>query len=242
MNLIIDIGNSYAKYAIFSQGAIILKGRILAADLLRVVDQLKGQYPKLANTMVASVGEKHHKIITYLKQEYRLIQLSEAKLPFQNQYKTPKTLGQDRIALVSAAVQRYPGHNCLIIDAGSCITYDFVDRNKVYLGGAISPGLKLRYKALHNFTARLPLLEPQQPQELIGASTEESIHTGVVLGIQNEIDGQIKAYRNKYPDLTVILTGGDVEFLSNQLKSSIFAHSNFLLEGLNFILDYNSKE
>ena len=110
-----------------------------------------------------------------------------------------------------------------------------------YLGGAISPGLTLRYKALHNLTANLPLLDTKLPEDLIGNSTESSIHSGVVNGILREIDGTINEYKGKFSDLTVILTGGDSDFLSKQLKNTIFANSNFLLEGLNFILEFNSN-
>ena len=145
------------------------------------------------------------------------------------------------MALVSASVQQFPNDNVLIIDAGTCITYDFVTAENEYLGGAISPGIDLRYKALHNLTAHLPLLEKKAPKHIIGNSTNSSIHSGVIHGVVKEIDGMIDEYREKHTDLTVILTGGDAKFLSNQLKNSIFANSNFLLEGLNFILDFNSK-
>jgi type III pantothenate kinase len=161
-------------------------------------------------------------------------------MPFINSYATPKTLGVDRIALVSASVDQFPDNNVLIIDAGTCITYDFITDENVYLGGAISPGIRLRYKALNNLTANLPLLETNQPKSIIGDSTEESIHSGVVNGVIKEIDGLIEYYKENHQDLTVILTGGDANFLSNQLKNSIFANSNFLLEGLNFLLDYNT--
>ena len=128
----------------------------------------------------------------------------------------------------------------MIIDCGSCITYDFINSANEYLGGAISPGIRLRYETLHNLTANLPLLEKKKPKNLIGNSTESSIHSGVINGILIEIDGIVNKYKTKYPDLTVILTGGDSKFLSKRLKSSIFANSNFLLEGLNHILEYNS--
>jgi type III pantothenate kinase len=138
-------------------------------------------------------------------------------------------------------VNKYPNNNVLIIDAGTCITYDFITKKNDYLGGAISPGIRIRYKSLHNLTANLPLLDTNLPETLIGNSTESSIHSGVVFGVIKELDGVIDQYREEHQDLTVILTGGDAKFLSNQLKNSIFANSNFLLEGLNFILDYNSK-
>ena len=143
---------------------------------------------------------------------------------------------------MSASVNKYPDKNVLIIDAGTCVTYDFITAKNEYLGGAISPGIRMRYNSLHNLTANLPLLETKSPQNLIGNSTPESIHSGIINGILKELDGIVKEYEKKYQDLTVILTGGDTKFLSKQLKSSIFANSNFLLEGLNFILQFNSTE
>jgi type III pantothenate kinase len=143
------------------------------------------------------------------------------------------------MALAAAAFFRQPRTNTLVIDAGSCITYDFMNDFGEYRGGGISPGLRMRYKALHTFTARLPLLHPAAPDELIGNATESSMHSGVVNGLVAEIDGIIAMYNDRYPDLTVILTGGDAQFLSERVKSSIFAHSNFLLEGLNQLLVYN---
>ena len=163
------------------------------------------------------------------------------KISLKNLYTTPETLGLDRLALVAAATQHYPKTNALVIDAGTCITYDFVDANAHYFGGAISPGLKMRYKALNNQTAQLPLLQPSNLKSYIGTSTEASIHSGVVHGIVQEIQGVISTYSSDYSDLTVILTGGDANFLCKQFKISIFANSNFLLEGLNFLLDYNSN-
>ncbi|MCL4160212.1 UNVERIFIED_CONTAM: hypothetical protein GTU68_064981, partial [Idotea baltica] len=161
-------------------------------------------------------------------------------IPFKNLYSTPKTLGIDRIALVCASVEQFPDKNVLIIDAGTCITFDFITNKNHYLGGAISPGIRMRYKSLHKFTANLPLLDTKKPKKSIGNSTANSMHSGVVQGVLFEIDGAIQKYKLKYPDLTVILTGGDTNFLSKQLKSSIFANSNFLLEGLNYLLQYNS--
>ena len=144
--------------------------------------------------------------------------------------------------MVSASVQKYPYNNTLIIDAGTCITYDFVTNKNEYLGGAISPGIRMRYQSLNKLTAKLPLLETELPKDIIGNSTKNSIHSGVIFGVLKEIEGIIEVYVSKYKDLTVILTGGDANFLSKQLKSSIFANSNFLLEGLNFILQFNSNE
>ena len=145
----------------------------------------------------------------------------------------------DRIALASAATHLYPNKNMLVIDAGTCITYDFISSEKEYIGGSISPGISLRYKSLHTFTDKLPLLEANNSKLLTGNNTATSIHTGVVNGVLYEIDGFIEAYKNNYENLTVILTGGDAHFLRDTIKNDIFANSNFLLEGLNHILEYN---
>ena len=160
-------------------------------------------------------------------------------MPFTNNYATPETLGVDRIALITAAANQYPNKNILVIDAGTCVTYDFLNHQNSYLGGAISPGLTIRYEALHNLTAKLPLLKTEDTTFLIGNSTETSIHSGVINGLVNEIDGTIQQYQQEHTDLTVILTGGDTNFLAKRLKSSIFANSNFLLEGLNHLLKIN---
>ena len=157
-------------------------------------------------------------------------------------YETPETLGVDRIALVSGAVKKFPNKNILIIDAGTCITFDFVNDKTVYFGGAISPGIEMRYKSLHAFTSKLPILEKNYPQNFIGKNTIESINSGIVNGVTQEIKGVINQYKKKYTDLTVVLTGGDINFLAKQLKSSIFAHQNFLLEGLNEILIFNKNK
>ncbi|MFT7498501.1 MAG: type III pantothenate kinase, partial [Porticoccaceae bacterium] len=147
----------------------------------------------------------------------------------------------DRIALASASVFKFPNKNVLVIDAGTCITYDFIDKKGVYYGGAIAPGIEMRYKSLYTFTDKLPLLDVTDPKQLTGNSTEESIHSGIVNGILSEIEGMIDRYKEKNKELTVVLTGGDTNFLAKRLKNSIFANPNFLLEGLNNILNYNLK-
>ena len=167
---------------------------------------------------------------------------SFTEVPFKNLYKTPKTLGVDRIALVAGAVSQFSGHNILVIDAGTCITFDFVNSEGEYLGGAISPGLKMRFNSLNYFTANLPLLEIDELTDFIGKNTKESINSGVINGAIQEIDGVINQYNKKFLDLTVVLTGGDTNFLAKQLKSSIFANQNLLLQGLNRILIHNTEK
>lgn len=243
MNLIIDVGNSFVKLAVFQGETLKLKKRVELETVLDEIKELKQSFPSIKRAIVSSVGKLNHNDAEQIAKHFKVLVLnSETNLPFTNLYQTPKTLGVDRIALVCAAVGQFPSRNVLIIDAGTCITYDFINSENQYLGGAISPGLRMRYEALNNLTANLPLLDTEQPKHIIGGSTQQSIHSGVVHGILNEIDGAVQAYRLKYPDLTVILTGGDTNFLSKQLKSSIFANPNFLLEGLNYILQFNSNE
>jgi type III pantothenate kinase len=242
MNLIIDVGNSFVKLAVFQDGALLIKEIIDVKALVEHIDALKEIYKPIERAIVSSVGKLPETDLIYLKESFNLVELnSKTTIPFVNLYATPHTLGLDRIALVAASVKLFPYSNTLIIDAGTCVTYDFVNANNEYLGGAISPGISMRYRALHNLTANLPLLNKEVPKSLIGDSTANSIHSGVVNGILNEIDGNIETYRKKYSNLTVILTGGDANFLSEQLKSSIFANSNILLEGLNYILQINSS-
>lgn len=243
MNLIIDVGNSFVKLAVYSQELLQEKIVVRHEELVYTVNSLKKTYTTLGKGIISSVGKLREEDLIEVREMLDVLVLNtELKFPFSNQYKTPKTLGVDRIALVSASVKQFPKENVLIIDAGTCITYDFINSKNEYLGGAISPGLRTRYKSLNNLTANLPLLETEAPNNLIGQSTKESIHSGVVNGIVMELDGVINWYNQKYSDLTVILTGGDANFLSKQLKSSIFANSNFLLEGLNYILQFNSNE
>ncbi len=240
MNLVIDVGNSFVKLAVFDDGNIVFTKRIKTIHLKERIVQLKKQYKPIKNAIISSVGKLETKDVEYICAHFNVLILSaKTKVPFLNIYKTPNTLGIDRIGLVSASVKQYPKKNRLIIDAGTCITYDFVTSENEYLGGAISPGIRMRYESLHTLTANLPLLETEIPETITGASTEESIHSGVVNGVLKEMDGVIEDYEQKYSDLTVILTGGDANFLSKQLKSSIFANSNFLLEGLNYILQFN---
>ena len=239
MNLVIDIGNSRCKIAIFNSGELIYNEVITRINFTKKIINLIEKF-SCDSAIISSVGFVKNGEIDELKSQIDLIQLdSSTNIPFLNKYLTPKTLGVDRIALVSSAVAKFPGKDVLIIDAGTCITFDFVNKEKCYLGGAISPGIKMRYKALHEFTQNLPLLELESKNTLIGNSTEKCIHSGVINGVINEIDGVINEYKEKNQDLTVVLTGGDVNFLSNKLKNGIFANPNFLLEGLNIILTYN---
>ncbi|WP_223032804.1 type III pantothenate kinase [Hanstruepera marina] len=240
MNLIIDVGNTFVKFAVFNKNSILEKSRFEVSDFTTEFEAVCKNYKSLGNCIISSVGNFDPEYLEQVSDKLHIVFLdSNTPVPFKNLYQTPTTLGVDRLALVSASAVQYPEKNVLIIDAGTCITYDFINEQNEYLGGAISPGIQMRYKSLHNLTAKLPLLNIKMPERLIGDSSEEAIHSGVILGVISEIDGAIDAYKLKYADLTVILTGGNANFLSKQLKSSIFANSNFLLEGLNYILQFN---
>lgn len=243
MNLIVDIGNSSVKLAVFEKQTLIFLRREKANDLEHSVLEILNRFPKIKQIYVASVVAFDRSHFSKIFSSYKLFFLdSKSKFPFVNLYHTPESLGPDRMALVAAAVCKYANQNVLIIDAGTCITYDFVDAKSNYHGGAISPGIQMRYKALYENTDRLPLLEPTIPTHIVGDTTQSAIHSGVVLGVVNEIEGVVASYKSKYSGLKVILSGGDANFLCKQFKISIFAVSNFLLEGLNFLLEYNSNK
>lgn len=240
MNLIIDVGNTSIKLAIFAGGELQHKKVSTKKDFLNSLKEVSEEYPNIDHCIFSSVGGVTEEEISAVKKFAPLFILShEARLPFTNEYETPKTLGVDRIALVSAAAVKFPEKNVLVIDAGSCITYDFLTAGNKYLGGVISPGIEMRYKAMHTFTANLPLLEAKIPKNSIGDSTNNSMHIGVIQGVVNELEGFIYTYNEKFTNLTVILTGGDAHFLRESIKNDIFANSNFLLEGLNHILEIN---
>jgi len=240
MNLVVDIGNTIAKLAVFQQDEIIEKTSAGKSDLNKKISEFLKLHPQIRNLVVSNVSSVKWELPEGAEKSVRVLELSaETFLPFKNSYGTPATLGNDRKALIAAAVKQYAGENVLVIDAGTCITYDFKTAREEYLGGAISPGLKMRFLALNNFTANLPLVEAGEGHELIGDSTTSSISSGVVNGTLMEIEGIIGKYKEKYANLICIITGGDATFLSGNLKNGIFANSNFLLEGLNFILEFN---
>ena len=242
MNLIIDVGNSRAKLAVFEEDNLVELLISSHEDTAKEIKNICKRYV-IKKGIISTVVGFSADFLGNLNVNVPFVTVSSSlKLPFKNLYHTPNTLGVDRIALVVAALKKYPQKNVLIIDAGTCITFDFITKEKEYLGGAISPGIEMRFKSLHHFTSKLPLLTIKKPASFIGKSTEESMNSGVLNGVIYEIEGVIKQYENKYKGLTVVLTGGDTKFLLKQLKSSIFANQNFLLEGLNEILIFNKAE
>lgn len=241
MNLVIDIGNSKVKVAVFELDTIITTAVFDEINFLDELKRISNQYA-IERSIVSSVKDINEEYLEELQKLPFLITLnSDTQLPFKNLYATPSTLGNDRIALAAAAASIYPSQNSLVIDAGTCITYDFINAKNEYLGGAISPGIDMRYKSLHKYTGKLPLLSKNEEFNLIGTSTSTSIHSGVINGVICEIKGVIAQYEQDFGDLTIVLTGGDTKFLFKQLKNSIFANQNFLLIGLNKILTFNNQ-
>lgn len=242
MNLVVDVGNTMIKAAVFQQHELELTIVFKEVIFQQEFEKIFKRFPDIKQSLIISVkgNVEAYQVFLKKKSKVRLLDL-QTKLPFNNNYHSPETLGVDRIALAAAAVEQFPRKNVLIIDAGTCITYDFVDVNGIYHGGAISPGLQMRLDALHNFTAKLPLLQLDKAHkvDVVGRNTEESMQLGAIGGAAYEIDGFATVYKENHEDLTIILTGGDREILSKSVKNSIFVDSNFLLKGLNSILEFN---
>ncbi|MEL1252795.1 type III pantothenate kinase [Flavobacterium sp. DGU38] len=239
MVLTIDVGNTRIKAAVFEGDSVLGKFVFEKNQLEKKIKNILEKFQNCSDLVVASVGNvEKQSFLTFEKQLNIHFLTHENAFPFVNKYATPKTLGIDRMVLAAGAVLQFPKQNRLVIDAGTCVTYDFIDESDHYLGGAISPGLQLRYETLHNFTAKLPLLELEVPESYIGNSTAQSIHSGIVNGFVYEIDGFIDEYRRNFSNFIIILTGGDTDFLAKRLKNTIFANSNFLLESLNQIFQY----
>ncbi|HEY4628562.1 MAG TPA: type III pantothenate kinase [Flavobacterium sp.] len=242
MILSVDIGNTRIKGAVFEGNTQIDTFFFTKKDFQKKIENILKIHQKITHLVVASVGDVEKESFLEFKKELKVHFISHKDpFPFFNDYETPQTLGIDRMVLAAGAIFKFPNQNRLVIDAGTCVTFDFIDDENRYHGGAIAPGLRLRYESLHNFTAKLPLLTLESPKGLIGKSTSESIHSGVVNGLVYEIDGFIDEYRARYSNFIIILTGGDTDFLAKRLKNTIFANSNFLLESLNQTFQYKIK-
>ena len=240
MNLVVDIGNSSLKVAIFDKKLMTSKFIYTNQSLKIFSDLFKNNV--IDNCLISNVSTIDKNILDFLKINSNLFSINESiNLPFINLYKTKNTLGHDRIALVSAAAIDFPDQNTLIIDTGTCITYDFKNSENEYLGGGISPGIQMRFKSLNSQTSKLPLSTINLDYKLIGDDTNSSINSGVVYGVISEINGIINQYQERFKNIKIILTGGDSNFLLKKIKNTIFADQNFLLKGLNYLLEDNIK-
>jgi type III pantothenate kinase len=239
MNLCIDVGNSHIKAAWFDADQLVAFFEFnTQKELTRWLQQIDSQ---LDYAIVCSVTQSAAVIrdilSNYFRTAFALTYL--LPLPISNRYETAHTLGMDRLAGAAGAYHLFPGRNCLVIDAGTCIKYEFIDKNANYWGGSISPGLRMRFRALHEFTASLPQLEPLSNPDLLGRNTQQALQSGVINGMLAEIEGIISRYSEKLIDLQIILTGGDAPFFEGKMKSTIFAAPRLVLIGLNSILQHN---
>ncbi len=243
MNLVIDIGNTHIKTAIFN-GTDIVDSLIDDVKGEKVSDFIRKNHQKIEKSLVAEVIEMPKNLKKTIKNiGQRLIELNaDTPIPFNNNYHSKSTLGKDRIAAIAGACLLYPSRNVLVIDAGTAVTYDLKTADEEYVGGNISPGLAMRFKALYNHTAQLPLVTYSDEFGLIGENTESAIRSGVQNGILYEMNTYLEIMRNKYDKLVVLLTGGDAHFFDNKLKKPIFVISDLTLIGLNFILQYNAEK
>ncbi len=241
MNLVVDIGNTSAKIGIFNKNELLEK-QILQKFSATDIQKILKSYPTLKFAIVSNVAAHGKEWYNYLSSRLNCKYLHiDLPLPIQIDYKTPETLGTDRIAAAAGAAQLYPDSDVLVIDAGTCIKYDFIDKSGVFRGGAIAPGLQMRLRALKDYTAKLPQIDFDPAYfNLIGKSTRESILSGTQTAIINEINGFMAAYSEQYPELKCVICGGDIEYLAKALKKHIFANPNLVLFGLNYILQYNA--
>lgn len=241
MQLILDIGNSSSKFAVFKGDDIIDLGYIKNESSHHEIADLLTKHVHINKSIVSSVRE-NPPYISFVKDNITTLELTHTTpLPIKIRYKSPETLGRDRIASAVAACAIF-GTPVLSIDAGTCITFDFINDLGEYIGGAISPGIDMRLKAMHTFTGKLPYVNFKnitEPLAFIGQSTQECLLTGAVNGTIYEIEQTITYYKEQYPSLKIVICGGDSTFLAKAIKNSIFADPLLVLKGLNIILQFN---
>lgn len=242
MLIAVDVGNTVIKIAIMEKDSIIELKRCDQNSFKKTLLDIHKKYPKIDNVALCIVGKFSKSLKHFIHQHFTVFTIDKnIKLPFNNIYQSD-SLGNDRIALVAGTIiNNGITKNTLIIDAGTCITYDFIDKDLNYYGGAISPGLRLRYESLHNYTANLPLLTQKENANLIGNTTADSIHSGIINGLQLEIKGFIKQYKKQNKDLNVFITGGDATVLSTRLKNRFFATPFLMLQGIYNLYTYNKS-
>ncbi len=238
MNLVIDSGNTRIKAALFNQTGLVLKESFSNHSELKFF--MSNQY--YVHLLVSSVSIPSTEIVS-IANNYgkKLILTPQLALPIKVNYTTPHTLGVDRIAAACGAYEIFPNKNCLVIDAGTCINTEFIDATGTYQGGSISPGIAMRFKAMHTFTQSLPLLNAETNAPLTGNGTETCMQSGVLNGTLAEVDGLIEKYQQQHENLRVILCGGDYAFFENNLKHAIFVAPDLVLTGLNRILRYHAE-
>jgi type III pantothenate kinase len=241
VSLCFDIGNTVIKAAVFDNNRELLFRTIDQGEFSVVPGIIEKNHVQAAIiSSVSVIPEELTKIlITHLR--HVIVLSHNTKVPIENCYETRETLGKDRLAAVAGANYLYPDSDLLVIDAGTAITYDIVNRGGQYLGGNIAPGIRMRFKALHHFTSKLPLVDVEDNFPLYGTNTHDAILSGVLQGIICEVDGTIDRFRQLYPNLKVLFTGGNAKFFDGKLKNVIFVVENLVMIGLHRILEYNAQ-
>jgi len=240
LKLAIDIGNTNIKSGIF-EGSDLKEYFVFEKIEMNILQSLFKKN-KITKSIVCNVGNETIELEKKLKSETTFLKLdSKTKLPFTLNYKTPETLGTDRIAAVAGAHYFFPDEKCIVIDAGTCITYDFISSENIYFGGAISPGLQMRLNAMHTFTHKLPEIKFSNIDDFIGTSTESCLLAGAFYGIIGEINNTISRYKERFGSLQTLICGGDSTLFVKHIKSNIFAAPNLILYGLNRILDFQDE-
>jgi type III pantothenate kinase len=244
-NLVVDIGNTFTKIGVFEHDELLETSQYQLVDTAVIAGFLNKH--TISRAIISTVKAGGAQWEPALSKKTEVIWFSAGMTgAVNNRYQTPATLGPDRLAGVIAANHLYPGVNSLVIDAGTCITYDWVDAKGNYFGGSISPGLKMRFKAVNYYTASLPLINADETfTEIYGNDTASSIRSGIQNGIKYELTGFIESYKSNIKDLNIILTGGDSIFFDTLLKNSIFApcikiDPHLVLKGLNAAIPHNN--
>ncbi len=233
-NIVIDLGNTTAKIGVFLHGELLEK--LVGVPFESLANQVNDLTPN--HVMVSSVNQQVNQLVDNIKTPMIVFD-HLTPVPITNKYATPETLGIDRLAAAVGAYALQSDTNTLSIDVGTCITYDFINDKNEYLGGGISPGIDLKFKALHNFTAQLPLIQGQEAYGLVGDTTEKAILSGVVNGTIAEIEEIIRMYKDKFSHLRIIICGGGASALHPKLKTETKLVPDLVLIGLNTILEYN---
>jgi type III pantothenate kinase len=240
MNLIIDIGNSGTKFAIFDRKEMITLFRSKEFSCEKLEKKLSPYI--IGKAIISSVRNTPEYIFDLLTVNIPEVHIlnHKSRLPFKIDYETPETLGTDRIAAAAGAFNLFPASEVLIIDAGTAITFDFLSAG-VYKGGNISPGLTMRFKALNKFTGRLPLVSPTDNYTFPGRNTIDAITAGVITGVTYEINEYIRTFEKKHIEFKIILTGGDSGYLKDKINYQLTYMPDIVIDGLNYILEYNAK-
>lgn len=237
--LCFDFGNTRLKAGVF-EGDQLQEVVVMENDGVELIRGLLDRF-RPEKTILSSVINHNPEIETILAAETRFHRLNHlSKLPFTTPVGKPETIGADRLALSAAAVHFYPGKHNLVIGLGTCITYNFINKQRELIGGAISPGMEMRLKSLNYYTAKLPLEKADWNVPLVGYDTRTNILTGVVMGMAMEINGFTESYAEKFSNFNVLLTGGDIPYLASHLKSKIFADADLIFKGLYALSEVNN--